>query len=227
MEPVLWVEAHPQIAKNAEEILKNYPNQEIVTAALWDKSGEDIEFSVAGNEGSSSSLLELGYITASHPEVTSNGKILVKTRTLKEILLDFPNLGKTLDFLLLDTQGAEFRVIKGLGESIKQFKYVLSEVSTKPLYRGTVLFNELTEMMKLKEFDLVASEVNLTTGWGDALYIRRDVIEADNIVTSGAEHIKNTSGKAIGTRIRTLLIRIGVSNSLVSIIKGRTTKHQS
>ena len=59
LEPVLWVEAHPDIARDAHRLLQNYPNQRVINAALWDKAGDEITLSEAGNEGSSSSLLEL------------------------------------------------------------------------------------------------------------------------------------------------------------------------
>jgi FkbM family methyltransferase len=227
MEPVLWIEAHPQIAKEAEEILAPYANQQVVNAALWNVSGEKREFSVAGNEGSSSSLLELGLITASHPEVFTEGKLQVETRTLQDVLADFPELCDSLDFLLLDTQGAEYHVIKGLGKSINQFKYLLTEVSTKPLYKGTVLFDEITRMLKEKKFDLVASDVNEITGWGDALYIRRDIIESTGIIASEADHVTSNSGGASGTLMRTWLINLGTPNRLVSFLKRRTSKSRN
>jgi FkbM family methyltransferase len=227
LEPVLWVEANPQITKQAEKILESYPKQHIVNAALWNVAGEKKEFSIAGNEGSSSSLLELGLITASHPEVFLEGKFQIETSTLKDVLLDSPEIYQSADFLLLDTQGSEYQVIQGLGESINQLKYILTEVSTKQLYRGTRLFNELTQMLQELKFDLVASQVNVTTGWGDALYIRRDVIEANGICTSDTDHIKSNLGRALGTFMRSWLIKIGTPNRLVSFFKRRTIKSKN
>ena len=218
IEPVLWIEAHPAIFKVAKELLSHYSNQRIINAALWNKSGELIVFTEAGNEGSSSSLLDLGLITAVHPQVVARKQIVVRTSTLAEVLVEHWNFTYKIDFLLIDTQGAESKVIEGLGEQISQFKYLLAEVSTKKLYKKAMLFNNFIKLLDTKNFQLLCSHVNSTTGWGDALFVRKDVLFSMGIVPSKNNNTKESNGLALVTRLRAVLIRIGIPNSIVARI---------
>jgi len=216
MEPVLWIEAHPLTSEVARSLLVNYPRQKLINAALWKNSGELIDLVEAGNESSSSSLLDIGLITASHPQVVARKKISVRTQTLAEILESNNIFASNIDFLLIDTQGAESQVIEGLGNQITQFKYIFAEVSIRELYKGTMLFKEFIELLRAKEFELLCSQVNSTTGWGDALFVRKDVLSLLEIDTSVQNNISISNGWALATRFRQLLIKLGVNNSIVA-----------
>lgn len=222
LEPVLWVEAHPDIARDAHRLLQNYPNQRIINAALWDKAGYEIILSEAGNEGSSSSLLELGLITGSHPQVICTNQIKVTTQTLDEILSIEKEFAEDIDFLSVDTQGAEARVIKGLESNLHKFKYILAEVSIRRLYKGAVLFDELTEILSKHDFRLVASNLNRNTGWGDALYVRKEEITKLRITETDYEHIVVNQGVGMATKLRYFLLRLGLPNSLVAKISRKS-----
>ncbi len=221
MEPVIWVEAHPATAHMAEKLLVDYPNQRIVNAALWSRSGEEITLREAGNEGSSSSLLELGLITGSHPEVVCSNEITVITRTLAEILDREMDLSEKISFLCIDTQGAEAEVIKGLGTRITSINYILAEVSIRKLYKKAVLFPELTSQLANLDFKLIASNVNKNTGWGDALYVRNSEVERIGIKEEDCEYILTNDSNGFGTRIRYLLLSLGIPNKIVSRISKR------
>lgn len=221
MEPVLWIEAHPEIAKKAENLLLAYPNQRILNAALWSFSDHEVILREAGNEGSSSSLLQLGLITGSHPQVICTSEIKVLTKTLEEIIFLERELIKEISFLCVDTQGAEAEVIKGLGAEISKFDYILAEVSIRRLYKDSVLFRELTEQLGRQDFLLIASNINQNTGWGDALYIRDSEASRLGIKESDYEHILISEGRGWATKIRYFLLRMGLPNKLVSKISRR------
>lgn len=216
MEPVLWIEAHPSIAIEAAKLLETYSNQKLINAALWSVSNHNLFLSEAGNEGSSSSLLELGLITGSHPQVVSTKRIEVKSKTLKEVLDSEKEISRDISFLCIDTQGAEAEVIKGLGSGIVQFNFVLAEVSIRRLYKGAVLFKELSNKLAKEGFLLVASNINKTTGWGDALYIRDSEVLRLGIQQSDYEHILIKEGTAIATKLRYALLRLGIPNRFVA-----------
>lgn len=129
MEPVLWIEAHLSISKTSKNLLANYSKQRLVNAALWRKSGELIQLTEAGNEGSSSSPLDLGLITASHPQVVARRKITVCAFILAKILKENREFTSKMELLLVDIQGAESEVIEGLGDQISKFKYMFAEFS--------------------------------------------------------------------------------------------------
>jgi FkbM family methyltransferase len=216
LEPVLWIEAHPDIANEARKLLEIYPKQRLVNAALWSESDLEITLSEAGNEGSSSSLLELGLITGSHPQVVCTRRISVRTRTLEEVLSAEEDFARSINFLSVDTQGAEAEVIRGLGKRISGFDFVLAEVSIRRLYKSAVLFHELTELLSENEFELIASNVNHNTGWGEALYVRLSVVQKLNLTQGDFEHVRIKQGTGFATKIRYLLLAIGIPNRIVA-----------
>lgn len=222
IEPVLWVEAHPETAKLAANLLENYPNQKIIEAALWSKSGHEIILTEAGNEGSSSSLLKLGLITGSHPQVVSTKQIKVTTQTLEDILNTELQLASQINFLCVDTQGAEAEVISGLGKKISNFNYILAEVSIRRLYKGAVLFWELTRILSKHDFVLIGSNVNKNTGWGDAMYVRAAEVERLEIQEQDYEQIVISDRGGSITKLRYLLLKIGVPNHIVAKISRKS-----
>lgn len=222
IEPVLWVEAHPETAKLATSLLTNYPNQKLIEAALWSKSNHEIILTEAGNEGSSSSLLELGLITGSHPQVVCTNQIKVMTKTLEEIISTEAQLANQINFLCVDTQGAEAEVIKGLGEKISNFNYILAEVSIRRLYKGAVLFRELTQILGRHDFILIGSNVNKNTGWGDAMYVRTSEVKRLAIHEQDYEQIVISDRGGSVTKLRYLLLKIGVPNRIVAKISRKS-----
>lgn len=222
IEPVLWVEAHPETAKLAANLLKNFPNQKLIEAALWSKSNHEITLTEAGNEGSSSSLLELGLITGSHPQVVCTNQFKVSTRTLEDILNAEVQLANQINFLCVDTQGAEAEVISGLGKRISNFNYILAEVSIRRLYKGAVLFRELTQILDRHGFILIGSNVNKKTGWGDAMYVRTSEVKRLGIREQDYEQIVISDRGGSVTKLRYLLLKIGIPNHIVAKISRKS-----
>ncbi len=214
-EPVLWFEAQPEIATRAQEILQTYEHQELRNVGLWSKAGVELELFVAGHEGSSSSLLEPYLITASHPEVSCQSSYKIKTSTLD---LETVKSQDAFKVLVLDVQGAELEVLKGAERSLQNVDYIFSEISTLELYRNSPNAHALREFLENKGFLFVASHLNRNTGWGEGLFIRKELCEL--IPNFRVKH--TTVGKLFskGRLFRTLMIYLGVIKPLTS--KSRT-----
>jgi hypothetical protein len=60
--------------------------------------------------------------------------------------------------------------------------------------------------------------VNSTTGWGDALFVRKDILSLLKIDNSFQSNIRISNGWALATRFRQLLIKLGVNTSIVAKI---------
>ena len=207
-ERVYWFEALPEIAKSAEKILEKYPNQFVILALLWSKRGEERQFFVAGNQGSSSSTLEPFLISASHPEVLTQRVIVLRTQTLDEIIkeLEYP-LG-TGNILVMDTQGAELEILYGCSQNLFRFDYIIAEVSTKELYLKSKNFQEFQVALKDIGFLLARAEINKVTAWGDALFVRSEIFERE-----GMHETIVYQGKKFG--LRTALRRIKIRLTLM------------
>lgn len=209
-EPVLWFEAQPEIATRAQKILQTFENQELRNVGLWSTAGTELELFVAGNEGSSSSLLEPFLISASHPDVSCQASYKIKTSTLD---LETVNSHDAFNVLVLDVQGAELEVLKGAEQLLENVNYIFSEISTLELYRNSPHAHELCEYLEKKGFLFAASHLNRNTGWGEGLFIRKEL--CDLIPNFRMSH--TTVGKIFskGRLFRTLMIYLGVIKPLI------------
>jgi FkbM family methyltransferase len=217
-EPVFWIEALPEVAQVCASNLAEYQNQSVLTATLSDTDGELIKFYIAGVEDSSSSLLLPHLIEASHPDVTLSRKIELITTTLDELFKE-SNFGNFQTYgLVMDLQGAELRALQGARMLLPRISFIISEVSTRELYRKSVSFKEMTRALDDLNFTLHASEMNLATGWGEALYINREGSCSDILSTTSKLEVVNGSF-SIGTFVRSVLVKLGAPHLVINKLK--------
>ena len=84
-----------------------------------------------------------------------------------------------VDCAVIDTQGYELEVLKGLEETILEFKILLVEFSTVEGYLGRPLYKELNQYLNSKNFFMTKQQKKVVTllrtntsgSYGDALYI--------------------------------------------------------
>jgi hypothetical protein len=130
-------------------------------------SSKDIlEFNVANNHQSSSFLKPKTHLTE-HTWVTFNHKRFVEIATLDSYGITDCN------FLNIDVQGYELEVLKGAINTLTHIDYILTEVNEKELYENCAQLDELDLFLK----DFIRVETTMTQhGWGDAFYIKKELI---------------------------------------------------
>ena len=76
----------------------------------------------------------------------------------------------------MDVQGAELKVLKGIGDYISGFDYIYSEVNVASLYKNCVQLPELESYLDAHGF--VRRETNITEfEWGDAIFVRKELVK--------------------------------------------------
>lgn len=165
----LWVEPNPEIfIKLKENISSN-----LDALAFNVCAGDEDKFVVlheSNNAGQSSSVLELGTHRIAHPEVNFIRDITVPMRRMDNYLVSIEDV----DFLNIDVQGAELLVLKGMGKLLDGIKWAYLEVNKEPLYVGCALVGEIDAYLAGWGFIRVETLWCGNTGWGDALYIKRE-----------------------------------------------------
>lgn len=164
-EKVVWVEANPEIYKTLCSNIEKYPNHVALNHCISDRNDQEVTFHIANNGGQSSSFLEFGTHARNHPTVKYIDHIQLKTKRLDSMDIDFEGL----DFFAADLQGVELFALKGLGENLKQFKWVYLEVNREQVYLGNALVGEIDQY--LKGFGLrPRAEKWTSASWGDKFY---------------------------------------------------------
>ena len=133
------------------------------------------KLTVTSNSVSSSFLpLHENHLRA-YPEIQASAEIDVKVSTLEVQLGELKPPQPIL--LKLDVQGFEAEVLEGARESLAQVRWIVLETSTRQLYRGQVLFDELCARLAKRGFKF-AYPMDLHFGHGggvsqfDALFER-------------------------------------------------------
>jgi len=137
--------------------------------ALGNFSGEAEMFVEEANTGMSSSLLEPALHTEQYPHITFDKKEKVEVTLLDDFLRDNDPL--KYDFINIDVQGYELNVFTGAVETLKNIKYIISEVNREELYKGCAKVEELDAFLGHFGFKREITDWGGQT-WGDAFYIK-------------------------------------------------------
>jgi len=162
--------------------LARYPttgNIELVPLALADQAGEAVFHvssgqpteSFAGEDwnygNKSSSLLAPASNEPMHGWIRFDETITVRTETLARFC-SARGLGR-IDFIHLDVQGAELKVLHGAGDRLRRVTALWLEVADQELYRGQALRTEIERFLRNRGFALVATAMNGVEG--DEFYV--------------------------------------------------------
>lgn len=173
---IIWVEANSeQIQPLLDNITPYLPetSQKIWNECLSDKDGEEVTFHISNNKDSSS-FLDLDYHKIAHPEVDYVKNIILKTKRLDTLFRENELRIDDYPFINLDLQGAELLALKGLGELIRDVKYIYCEINVKHLYENCPLVEDVDNYLKEYGFERVETVMSGNHQWGDSLYLKKD-----------------------------------------------------
>ena len=167
----LYIEPIPEVFQQLKSNLEGIPNHYPIQAVCSDVNDEEIIFNVASNSGRSSSIFDWGNHKNLYPKTEYVEQLKLQTKTL-DTLVEQRFLDHHFDLLVMDTQGAELKILMGSHKLLKnQLTYVFSEIGEDPLYEGGCTFEEVTAFLKLHGFRLKNMELNYKN-WGNALYVK-------------------------------------------------------
>jgi FkbM family methyltransferase len=164
---IFCFECNPDSVNVCRETIGENNNIILVNKAVSNNDGEidfyvtDMDKSIDKNIGASSALLHLD-----NKESFFQKKITVDSITLKTFMEE--NNINNIDLLCLDLQGYEKIALEGLGDKIKNVKYIISEYVNRSFYSGDILLEEYRTFLTSLGFDLI--EVNNYGDFGDALF---------------------------------------------------------
>ena len=177
---VVWVEANPDVYGELLENLKIMNISEVQSIPfnqlISDTDDASTEFNIyyvpdaghlIGNKGMSSML------KAEYPvSECYKGTLELNALTL-DTFLERNELGSDFDMVNIDTQGAEFKVLKGASNLLEKVKYINCEVTFhSPLYQNNSTFGEVNCLLESYGFKRIHVDYCTEGNWGDALYTK-------------------------------------------------------
>ena len=156
------------LSKAFNELKKNssgYKNINTFNFALGEKEEVKKIYIANVNNGASSSILKPSLHLDYYPEIE-----FIRTEEIS--VKRFDNLQEKFNanFLILDVQGYELKVINGFGDKINDIDFIYTEVSTVELYENNVLIKELDQELYKLGYLRTNTTFASNKPQGDALY---------------------------------------------------------
>lgn len=144
--------AYKELRNNAEfdKLWKTY------NFALGNTCG-NVSINIAGNSYSSSILDMLPSHERYAPASKYIGKENIKIKTLDSLFESLEIKGENV-LLKIDTQGFEKDIIEGSKNSLAFIETIQVEMSLIPLYKGSILFDDMHDLLQKKGFSVVSLE---------------------------------------------------------------------
>jgi FkbM family methyltransferase len=176
---ILLIEANPKAVERLQANFANQPNIRVVHSAIANHNNP-VTLNITSIESSSSILPLTGYQEI-YPNLKTTQEITINCHSL-DSLLDELNLRRA-DFncLYLDIQGAEFLALQGATELLKHIEAIYTTVSYEELFEGAGLIDEIDAFLSEHHFIQVTQAHPYHPAWGEAFYIRKQVISSSNL----------------------------------------------
>jgi 2-O-methyltransferase len=158
----------PEIFKKLVKNTRNRNNVTCYQLALGSSKGTDEMYVSTGASDGSSSLLPPKKHLKIFPTIYFDEKIQVSIVTLDDWAKE--NNIKTIDFLWLDLQGMELKVLQSGCTILKTVKAIYSEVSSIEGYEHQNLYSELRDWLETEGFHVEREAVE--NGEGNVFFLR-------------------------------------------------------
>jgi FkbM family methyltransferase len=175
---IIWIDAIDEITQVNKQ--RGIPN---CYTAVLDETERDTTFKITRNEKKndfslmSSSLLDLGTHKTDYPDIVVVCEIPVRTQTLCQFI-DRNSIDiKKFNVWNIDVQGSELSIFRGSKELLKYADCIYSEVNTQEVYKGCGQLHDLDTLLIEEGFERVYTEIYESKGWGDAIYIRKNIVK--------------------------------------------------
>ena len=160
--PVLWIEANPEIFPRLLANLRGIPRQYALCGLVGSQRKPNVEFHISNNDGASSSVYLFDQHKSIWPEIDFVKKMYLPQSTLPQLLDEAGISMQSYDTLVMDVQGSELEILKGVPDLSKRFERVQLEACDFPAYRGAPMKKELDAYLREQGFSLIASKVFAT-----------------------------------------------------------------
>ena len=160
----------PAIFSQLKQNTQQYSNIKSHQLALSNIEGIAKMYVSSGvSDASSSLLMPTGHLH-DHPDVFFDDSIDIRTVSLDKWAEE--NNIPAVDFLWLDMQGFEFKMLEASGKILPTVKAIHTEVSMRETYKNAILYNDFKIWLEAKGFRLVKEAIPPGADMGNALFVR-------------------------------------------------------
>jgi FkbM family methyltransferase len=161
---VVVFEPDPQTFKILQENAKNFNNVLCINKGLGPFKCKMDFYKETANNGQSNSVLQPALHLQQYPNIIFDQKSEIQIYPLDDF-----EPQPSLNLINIDVQGFELEVFRGAKKTLKNIKYIITEVNRAEVYKNCCQIEELDEFLGKYEFKRM--ETNWAGNiWGDSLY---------------------------------------------------------
>ena len=152
---------------------KIYNSEKAFNVGLSDVEGE-LELnlsSIEAGDGASSSFLKPAIHLTEHPHITFNEVELCKVTTLDKVITENNIDMSQYNYLDIDVQGYELKVLNGAKSILPNISVINAEVNRAEVYAGCPMIEDIDSYLAQYGFNRVEVFWQ-SASWGDALYVK-------------------------------------------------------
>lgn len=165
----------PDLFKQLNQKVSNLPDVYTHNFALAEKFGISKLYVSKGNSSELSSLLEPEDCVWLNPGVLFDKAINVPTISLNQWSRMY---GVThVDMVWLCAQGYEDHILQAADEIIKNTTIICTQVATREMYKGNLLYHRLKEWLESFGFIVLREEISTLKGCGKVCFVREAAVE--------------------------------------------------
>lgn len=183
-ERILLIEANPDMVDGLRTRFAHEPRVHVFHAAVSDTEGV-CRFNIATGDAQSSSILDPTLHKRIYKGIRFQQTIEVRAATLDTIVREAGFCPADFNMIVLDIQGAEIMALSGAIEQLRHTDAVLSEFSNIELYKDSGTLDDLRALLRCHGLNLAAVEVNWHPTWGDCLFVRKPVVQMQDLGSNG------------------------------------------
>lgn len=166
----LYFEPQPDIFQKLVETVKEGI---FVNKALGNETGILEMYIEKDNQGQSSSLLQPVQHLAQYPHIKFTSSLKVDVIKLDDYIQTLHSILKeNLNFINMDVQGYELKVLEGSLKTLYNIDYIMTEVNRAEVYKDCAKVWELDDFLAPYGFERIETTWDGVT-WGDAFYKKK------------------------------------------------------
>ncbi len=169
------IEANPEVYQRLKEKVKHFSDVRTYHCAITDFDGT-VDLHIT-NMDQSSSILSLADHAKIYPQISECETVSVPALTLDTLGHELRLGGELYNILSMDIQGAELSALEGASNLLSGVDLIYTEVNWKELYKGCALIDDIDSFLESRGFLRVATLSSFHPSWGDAIYVRKTLIE--------------------------------------------------
>ena len=181
---ILFIEANPTVFETLKaNITTASVDVQAVNYAISNQNGK-IKLYVNSME-QSSSIFPLKNYRDIYPNIKETHQLIVESKTLDTLLKELQLSPTDFNILNLDIQGAELLALEGATNLLQYIDAVYTKVNYEELYEGCALAEKIDEFLVHTGFGRVAVAKPFHPSWGDAFYVRKQVVTMSTLGKNG------------------------------------------